>query len=104
MRVEDVHVLGGKAEAYVVPLLRAGAWLQTGYELMPAARDDVVTWSYEPIDPWCLAFTTGVRPDEVVVAGETVWKDGAPTRVDAAEVRAKAAEQAKRLFQRLEDL
>ena len=31
----------------------------------PAARNDSVVWSYEPVDPWRLAFTTGVRPLEV---------------------------------------
>jgi len=80
------------------------SWLQTGYDLMPAARDDAVTWSYQPIDPWRLAFTTGVHPLEVCVGGEPVWRDGAPTRVDATEVRMKAAEQAHRLFTRLEEL
>jgi cytosine/adenosine deaminase-related metal-dependent hydrolase len=82
----------------------AWSWLQTGYALVPAAAEDVVLWSYEPIDPWCLAFTPGVRPVEVTVAGETVWRDGSPLRVDAGEIRAKAAAQAKRLFARLEEL
>jgi cytosine/adenosine deaminase-related metal-dependent hydrolase len=81
----------------------AWTWLQAGYELMPDAADDRVTWTYEPLDPWRLAFTTGVRPVEVVVDGECVWRDGAPTRVDAAEIRGNAAEQATRLFSRLED-
>ncbi len=35
------------------------------------------------------------------VDGESCWRDGAPTRVDAAEIRARAAEQARRLFSRL---
>ena len=52
-------------------------------------------------DPWCMAFSPGVRPLEVTIAGETVLRDGRPTRVDAGEVRAKAAEQAQRLFARL---
>ncbi len=78
-------------------------WLANGWDLMPEAHsDDTVTWSYEHADdPWCLAFTTGVHPIEVTVAGEAVWRDGAPTRVDIVEVRAKAAEQAARLFARL---
>jgi hypothetical protein len=53
------------------------------------------------MDPWHLAFTPGVRPVEVVVDGRVVLRDGAPTLVDAAEVRARAAEQAHRLFERL---
>jgi cytosine/adenosine deaminase-related metal-dependent hydrolase len=79
------------------------SWLTGGWALFPEARDhDRVTWSYDRADdPWSLAFTTGVHPLEVVVDGEVVWRDGAPTRVDAGEVRAKAAEQAQRLFAKL---
>ncbi len=79
----------------------AWGWLETGWDLVPEARDDRVTWSYEPMDPWHIAFTPGVRPLQVEVGGEVVYADGAPTKVDAAEVRAKAAEQAKRLHARL---
>ncbi len=79
----------------------AWGWLENGWQLMPEAREDEVTWSYEPMDPWHIAFTPGVRPLEVRVDGEVVYADGAPTRVDPAEVRAKAAEQAKRLHARL---
>jgi hypothetical protein len=79
----------------------AWSWLATGWDLMPGARDDEVTWSYDPMDPWHLAFTPGVRPLEVKVDGEAVFRDGSPTRVDAVEVRAKAAEQAARLHARL---
>jgi hypothetical protein len=61
-----------------------------------------VTWTYEPMDPWQLAFTPGVGPTRVEVDGEVVWADGAPTRVDAAEVRARAAEEADRLHQRMD--
>ncbi|HEX7095830.1 MAG TPA: amidohydrolase family protein [Acidimicrobiales bacterium] len=79
----------------------AWSWLTNGYELFPEAREDRVTWSYEPIDPRHVAFTPGVRALDVLVDGETVLRDGIPTRVDAAEIRAKAAEQAARLFARL---
>ncbi len=48
-----------------------------------------------------LAFTPGVRPLEIVVDGEVVLAGGKPTRVDAGDVRAKAAEQARRLHARL---
>ena len=78
--------------------------LQTNYDLFPEALDDRVTWSYEPIDPWRLAFTTGVNPTKVEIAGETVWADGQATRVDATEIRAKATEAATRLFTKLENL
>jgi len=37
----------------------------------------------------------------VEVGGRVVWRDGAPTQVDPVEIRAKAAEQAERLFARL---
>ena len=76
-------------------------WLSRGWDLVPEARLDRVTWSYEPMEPWHLAFTTAVRPVEIEVDGDTVWKDGAPTRVDVQEVKAKAAEQAQRLHSRL---
>ena len=79
-------------------------WLERGWELFPEAREDRVTWNYEPIDPWRLAFTTGVGPITVECGGETVWADGAPTRVDADEIRHKAREQAARLFRKLEDM
>ena len=79
----------------------AWSWLETGWDLMPEARNDEVTWSYDPMDPWHLAFTPGVRPLEVKVDGEVVFEDGKPTRVDADEVRAKAREEAARLHARL---
>ncbi|MHB1508564.1 MAG: amidohydrolase family protein [Acidimicrobiales bacterium] len=78
--------------------LSAWSWLEGGYDLVPQARTDKVTWSYEPVDPWHLAFTPGVRPLEVVVGGEVVLRGGLPTKVDPLEVRARAREQAARLF------
>ncbi len=80
----------------------AWSWLEAGWELFPEARQDRVTWSYEPMDPWHLAFTPGVRPLEVVVSGEAILRGGIPTRVDPVEVRRRANEQKKRLFSRLE--
>ena len=79
----------------------AWGWLETGWDLIPECRSDRVTWNYSPMDPWHIAFTAGVRPLEIEMDGEVVFRDGAPTRVDAAEVRAKAAEQAARLHARL---
>ena len=77
------------------------AWLENGLNLVPEARNDEVTWSYDPMDPWHIAFSAGIHPLEVKVGGEVVYTDGAPTRVDADEIRAKAREQAARLHARL---
>jgi len=66
--------------------------------------DDRVVWSYEPMAPSHLAYTTGVRPRRVEVAGEVVLDECGPTRVDAQEIRARAGEQAQRLFARMADL
>jgi cytosine/adenosine deaminase-related metal-dependent hydrolase len=76
-------------------------WLAGGWDLVPDARLDRVTWDYEPMVPEHLAFTTALRPIEIEIDGDVVWRDHAPTRVDQDEVRAKAAEQAKRLHDRL---
>ncbi len=80
---------------------QAWDWLAGGWILFPEALDDRVTWGYEPMSPWHLAYTPGVSPRDVVIDGETVLADGSPTRVDPAEVRARAAEQAARLHARL---
>jgi cytosine/adenosine deaminase-related metal-dependent hydrolase len=79
------------------------AWLAEGYRFFPEALDDRVRWSYDHADSgWHVAFTPGVRALEVVGAdGELLLRDGRPTRVDLDEVRARAAEQATRLFERL---
>jgi cytosine/adenosine deaminase-related metal-dependent hydrolase len=77
------------------------AWLENGLNLVPGARNDEVTWSYDPMDSWHIAFTPGIHPVEVKIDGEVVYADGAPTRVDANEIRAKAREQAARLHARL---
>jgi cytosine/adenosine deaminase-related metal-dependent hydrolase len=81
----------------------AWSWVEAGWALVPEARGDAVRWSYDhPGEPWRVAFTPGVRAIDVVSAsGEVLLRDGLPTRVDLAEVRAKAAEQAARLFVRL---
>ena len=81
----------------------AWGWLATGWDLFPEARSDRVTWSYADMDPWCLAFTTGVGPLTVEVDGVPVLVDGCPTRVDPDEIRARAAEEAVRLHRRIED-
>lgn len=80
----------------------AWQWVAAGWELFPEAAGDRVRWSYDGVDdPWRAAFTTGVKAVDVWVDDEQVVAGGLPTRVDAGEVRAKAAEQARRLFQRL---
>lgn len=79
----------------------AWRWLATGWDLVPSAKMDRVTWSYSPMEPWHVAFTPVVRPLEIEINGEVVWKDGAPTRVDPVEIRVKAREQARRLHARL---
>ena len=94
------YVLHRSVEVTATPET-AWRWLGTGWDLVPEAREDRVTWSYEPMDPWHIAFTAGIRPLRVEVGGEVVYEDGRPTRVDAAEVRAKAREQAARLHARL---
>ncbi len=80
----------------------AWSWLEASRGLFPEASDDVVTWSYPTMEPWHLAFTPGVHPLRIEIAGELAWVDGRPTRVDAEEIRAKAGEQADRLHRRLQ--
>jgi len=80
------------------------SWLEEGYALVPEARDDRVRWNYDHADsPWHVAFTPGVRALDVTVDDEPVLRDGVPTRVDLAEIRAKAAEQSVRLFAALDN-
>jgi len=77
----------------------AASWLTNSYSLVPEAADDRVTWNYDHADSsWHVAFTPGIRAVDVVAGdGEVLLRNGLPTRVDVAEVRAKAAEQAARL-------
>ncbi len=79
----------------------AWGWLENGRSLVPETADDVVTWAYDPMEPWHVAFTPAIRPLRIEIDGEVVFAEGRPTRVDADEVRAKATEQAKRLHARL---
>jgi cytosine/adenosine deaminase-related metal-dependent hydrolase len=82
----------------------AWSWLDSGAALVPEVAADLVTWSYEPMEPWHLAYSTGLRPVRVEVDGEVVLDEHGPTRVDATEIRAKAAEQSVRLFRRMEEV
>ncbi len=78
-------------------------WLENGWALVPEARTDTVTWSYDHVDsPWHVAFSPGIRALRIESAeGEVLLDEGRPTRVDLDEVRAHAAEQAARLHARL---
>lgn len=77
------------AAALATPEL-ADAWLAAAHDLVPATRDDRVTWAAD-----------GHRAVEVVVDGEVLLRDGRPTRVDADEIRAKAREAAERVRARM---
>ena len=80
----------------------AWTWLQNAEKFFPEVRDDVVTWSYDHSDsPWHVAFTPGIRCISVERAGKLLVKDGVPTRFDMGEIRAKAAEAATKLHERL---
>ncbi len=76
-------------------------WLEAGWLLVPEARQDRVHWSLRDIEPEHLVANTGIRARTVIVAGRTVLENGQPTQVDANEIRAKAAEQTRRLISRL---
>ncbi len=82
----------------------AWRWLEEGWKLFPEAASDTVIWNCGRLDPWSLAFTTGVKAEHVTVNSEVVMRNGRPTRVDADEIRAKASEAAARLFAKLEDV
>jgi hypothetical protein len=79
----------------------AWGWLQAGADLVPEARGDEVTWTADRADPWYLAFTPGVRAERVAVEGEVVVDGGVCTRVDAERIRARAWEEARRLWSML---
>ena len=78
------------------------SWIENSYALFPEAKSDTVTFNYDHVDsPWHVAFTPGLTVTDVEIDGEKVLTTGLPTRVDINEVRAKAAEQAVRLHERL---
>ena len=79
------------------------SWLDEGYRFFPECRDDRVEFNYDHADsPWHTAFSPGTRALNVTLgSGEVVLREGKPTRVDLHRVRAKAAEQAVRLFAKL---
>lgn len=78
-------------------------WLKNAYQIFPEAENDTVTWNYDQVQsPWHVAFTPGTRATDVLIDGQVVLQDGLPTQVDLSEIRAKAHEQALRLFERLQ--
>jgi hypothetical protein len=78
------------------------SWLAHGSDFFPESLNDIVTWNYDHMDdPWHLAFTTAIRPVSIIADGAQVLANGLPSRVDIQEVRAKAAEQSKRLHAKL---
>jgi len=79
-------------------------WIENGRALVPEVARDTVTWSYPAPEPWHLAYTTGVRQLRVEIDGAVALDETGPTRVDAKEIRAKAAEQATRMFAAMQDL
>jgi cytosine/adenosine deaminase-related metal-dependent hydrolase len=79
----------------------AWSWVEHGWTLVPEALSDRVSWSYSPMEPWHLAYTPTVRAIDVDIDGEPALRGGVATRVDADEIRTKAAEQAARLHARL---
>ncbi len=82
---------------------RPWSWLTAGELLVPDVKRDRVVWSYEPAEPCHLAYTPGVRPLLVEVDGEVVLDEHGPTRVDGAEIRARALEEAHRVFARMDE-
>ena len=78
------------------------SWMENARTWFPETAEDRVTWSYDHADsPWHVAFTPGIRCEKVVVDGETLVENGKPTMFDMTEIRAKAAEAARTLHERL---
>ena len=84
--------------------MRCGAGWKPAGTCSPTARADTVSWGYTPIAPYHVAFTPTIRALDINVGGEAVLADGRATRVDGDEIRAKAREQAQRLFAALDEL
>ena len=89
--------VAGRADDVTFSPDTAWSWLERGWDLVPEARSDRVRWSYSPMEPWHLAYTPTVRAIDVDIDGAAALRDGVATRVDADEIRARAAEQAARL-------
>ncbi len=79
----------------------AWSWLENAQELFPESRNDIVSWSYSPMDPWHVAFTPGIRATDVWINGTQAVALGKATKIDRNEIQRKAAEQVRRLFSSL---
>tara|TARA_A100001037_G_scaffold31779_1_gene24997 strand:- start:116 stop:682 length:567 start_codon:yes stop_codon:yes gene_type:complete len=78
--------------------------LDVNASLFPECRQDKVTWSYKEMDPWHLAFTSGIRPVDIEIDGKPIMKSGEFLDIDSAEIRAKAGEAAIKLFNKMKEL
>ena len=76
----------------------AWSWLENAQKLFSESLDDVVSWSYSPMEPWHVAFSPGVHATNVWMNGDQVVALGEATKVDGKEIRAKANEHKRRLF------
>ena len=85
------------------PPLDIWKMLETNTALFPECQEDIVTWSYPKMDPWHLAFSTGVKPTDIVIAGKEIMKEGILMTIDAEEIRSKATEASTQLFKRIDD-
>lgn len=80
----------------------AWLWLNNGSHFFPDVVNDEVHWSYDNVDsPWHVAFTPGIHATDVYINGEQHVSQGQPLKFDLNEIRAKAAEAAQRLHERL---
>lgn len=104
--IDEFRVAYVRMREHDVTASPEAAWgmLEVNGDIFVESRNDVVTWNYDDMDPWRLAFTTGVSPRHITVDGVTVMSGGHLTKVDAAEIRAKAAVAAQRLFKKMENL
>ena len=78
--------------------------LDVNTDLFPECRQDKVTWSYKEMDPWHLAFTSGVQPVQIEIDGKPIMRNGEFLDIDSAEIRAKAGEAAEKLFKKIKEL
>lgn len=80
----------------------AWQWLFNGQHFFPEVANDSVVWSYPHADSaWHVAFTPGVRATTVSIDDRIVVENGLPLHFDLLEIRAKAAEAATKLHERL---
>lgn len=77
------------------------SWLEGGWNLVPGAKGDQVTWNVRGVEPHELLAAANLAPTRVQIAGHTVVEEGRALRVDGEEIRAKAAEQSVRLARKL---